>query len=221
MRVSDVVLSSVQTLSPDTDLEDVFPEEFPDGLQHAPVLQDKQFLGFLPLFDLEIEREIHSKVGECTLEKTEVSALKNQHIFEVLPFFRKAGLPVLPVFGEEAMYEGILRLESVLEWFADAYSFSTEGGIVVLSMAQHSYSLAEISRLVESNQAKILSVVLETDPFSHMNLLVHIKLNISDVSRVVATLERFEYQVVEVFHKGATTSLDQERLDQLMKYLGI
>jgi len=52
-------------------------------------------------------------------------------------------------------------------------------------------------------------------------LLVHLKINIPDLTRVVATLERFDYQVIEVHHKSEVTSLDQERLDQLMKYLGI
>jgi hypothetical protein len=74
---------------------------------------------------------------------------------------------------------------------------------------------------VESNQAKILFVLVESDPLQPIDLLVHIKVNQLDLSRVVATLERFDYKVVEVHHKSESTSVDLERLDQLMKYLGI
>jgi hypothetical protein len=66
-----------------------------------------------------------------------------------------------------------------------------------------------------------LAVVAEADPLAQERLIVHLKINQKDLSRIVATLERFDYQVVEVHHKSESTSLDQERLDLLMKYLGI
>jgi CBS domain-containing protein len=221
MLVSEVLQNSIQTLGLETDLNGVFPEDYPEGLLYVPVLDEKRFLGFFSLEDLESDKESYETVGQCSLETTDQKVNQKQHIFEVLPLFRKAGIPVLPVFDDELNYEGVLRLDSVLSLIADSFSFQSEGGILVLSVAAHSYSLSEISRLAESNQAKILSVLIETDPFTPLNLLVHLKFNIPDLSRVVATLERFDYQVVEVHHKSELASIDHERLDQLMKYLGI
>jgi DNA-binding MarR family transcriptional regulator len=100
-------------------------------------------------------------------------------------------------------------------------AFQSEGGILVIAVSVNDYSLSEISRLVESNQAKILSVIVESDPYSPQRLFVHLKINEKDLSRIVATLERFEYQVIEVHQTTNTISLDKERLDMLMKYLGI
>jgi hypothetical protein len=221
MLVSEVIQNSIHPLGLETELDEVFSEDYPEGLLYVPVLDQHRFLGFLSLEDLESDKEINEKVGQCSLETTDLKVNKTQHIFEVLPLFRKAGIPVLPVLDDEQLYEGVVRLDSVLSLIADSFSFQSEGGILVLSVAAHSYSLSEISRLAESNEAKILSVLIETDPFTHLNLLVHLKFNIPDLSRVVATLERFDYNVVEVHHKSELTSIDQERLDQLMKYLGI
>lgn len=221
MIVSEVMQTRLPVLAPETELDSVVPEDYPSGIHYAPVVSEKQFLGFLFLDDLEAERDSYRTVGEASLEETDVRIDRNLHIFQVVPLFQKAGLPVLPVVDEKKEYSGVVLQDAVVSFLSRSYSFTTEGAVVVLSVPFNSYSLAEISRLVESNQAKILSSLVESDPHAGQNLLLHIKLNVEDASRVVATLERFGYQILDVFHKSETTSLDQERLDQLFKYLGM
>jgi acetoin utilization protein AcuB len=221
MIVSDVMQTRLPVLAPETELESVFPEDYPSGMPYAPVVREKEFLGFLFLDDLEAERDSFRTVGEAGLEKTDIRVDGNLHIFQVVPLFHKAGLPVLPVVDEKKEYSGVVLQEAVISFLSQSYSFSTDGAVLVMSVPFNSYSLAEIARLVESNQAKILSSLVESDPHSGQDLLIHFKLNVEDASRVVATLERFGYQVLDVFHKTETTSLDQERLDQLFKYLGM
>jgi len=221
MLVSEVVQKSVVPVSLSTLLVDINPENYPDNLQYLPVVEDEAFKGFLSLADLPLDQELNELVGQCDLEQVNESISPNQHIFEVMVLFQKSALSVLPVLDEEKRYEGIVQLDRILNILAGSYAFQSEGAILVLSVAAIDYSLAEISRLVESNQAKILAVMVEADSFTHDKLLVHMRINQPDLSRVVATLERFSYHVVEVHHTTEVTSLDQERLDQLMKYLGI
>ena len=221
MLVSEVIQKSVAPVSMSTLLVDIVPENYPDNLLYLPVVEEENFKGFLSLTDLALDQELNETVGECDLEVVEQSASSGQHLFEVLRLFQKAALPVLPVLDAKSNYEGILQLDQVLNSLADSYAFETEGGILVISIEAIQYSLSDIARLIESNQGKILSVIVEADPFTHDKLLVHLKIDQTDLTRTVATLERFEYNIVEVHHKSETTSLDQERLDQLMKYLGI
>lgn len=222
MLVSEVVQKSVVPVSPSTLLTDVLIENYPENILYLPVVEDDfHFLGFLPLIDLELERELNETVGQCSLDNTELFATPGQHLFEVLVLFQKAALPVLPVLNEDSEFQGIISLDQLLHTLASSHAFQAEGAVLVLSVETIQYSLSEISRLVESNQGKILTVLVESDPFTHERLLVHLKINLTDLSRVVATLERFDYQIAEIHHKTEMTSLDQERLDQLMKYLGI
>lgn len=221
MLVSEVVQRSIVPLKPETLLVDVFPENYPENLTHLPVVDKEDFIGFLPTADLELELEIHERVGECDLERVTESISPGQHIFEVLVNFRKADLPVLPVFSDGKKYEGIIQLENVINAIADSYSFQSEGGILVLSVPAIQYSLSEITRLIESNEAKVFAVVVEADPFTHEKLIVHLKINKTDLSRIISTLERFEYHILDAHHQSETTSLDEERLAQLLKYLGI
>jgi predicted transcriptional regulator len=221
MLVSEVVQKSVIPLRADQPLEEIHAENYNADLHYLPVVEGDKFIGFLPLADLEIEKELYKSVGQSALEIIEQHVFPGQHLFEVLVLFRKAGLNILPVIGEDSVYEGFIQLDQVLGILADSFAFQSEGGVLVLAIDAKDYSLTEISRLIESNEAKVLSVVVEADPFTHQRLYIHIKINQTDLSRIVATLERFSYTITEVHHKSNSTSLDQERLDLLMKYLGI
>lgn len=221
MLVSQVVIKGLAPLGPETLLSDVFPENYPDGITYAPVVQEDSFIGFLSLTDLEEELESHQKVGDCFLEPVAHSLREDQHIFEALPFFEKTGLPVLPVLDAEMRFCGILDINRVARLFSSSYSFQTDGGTLVLSIPAIQYSLSELARLIEANQGKILSVILEADPVLNQNYLVHLKINQPDLSRIVATLERFEYNVLEVHQALEASSIDKDRFDQLMRYLRI
>jgi hypothetical protein len=160
-------------------------------------------------------------VGDCALETVSLRLKENQHLFEAMPVFQKTGLSVLPVMDEKGEFDGVLILESLAKVISDSYAFQTDGGVLVLSIPAIHFSLSEISRLVEANQAKILSMLVESDPVVNQNYIVHLKINQPDLSRVVATLERFEFNVLEVHQSLEASSIDKDRFDQLMRYLGI
>jgi len=221
MLVSQYIIRSLPELSGDIPLSEVYREDFPEDVAYAPVLVDGKFAGFLDLENLEIEKETKSQVSQCELELVNVRILETQHIFEIIPLFIKSGLSLLPVWNEEGETEGYISLNAVNQVIGGTHAFQIEGGILVLTVPAIHYSLSEISRLIEANQGKILAVVLETDPVLNQNYLVHIKVNQSDLSRIVATLERFEYHVLEVHQTMDASSLDKDRFDQLMRYLDI
>jgi len=92
---------------------------------------------------------------------------------------------------------------------------------LVLSVKVHDYSLAEIARLVESNEAKILTSYIENDELDPIYLRVVLRINQTDLTRVIATLERFGYVISNSFHQATSPTVDQERFDALMRYLGV
>ena len=221
MLVSQYIQKGIPLLHPESELAEVFPEDFPEGISMAPVLKDGELLGFLDLADLEFEKETHRLVGECSIEPVQVKLKESQHLLESLPQFQKTGLSILPVVNSEGGFEGLLPFQSIARVMSESYAFQNDGGILVLSVPAIQFSLAEISRLIESNQAKVLSCILESDPAIGQNYLVHLKINQPDLSRIVATLERFEYHVLEVHQAMEASSIDKDRFDQLMRYLGI
>jgi hypothetical protein len=83
------------------------------------------------------------------------------------------------------------------------------------------YSLAEICRYIEENNAKVLSSMLAEDPMDKGKIKLTLKINQDDLSRIVATLERFGYRVIARYRETKREDEGKERIDLLMRYLNI
>ncbi len=96
-----------------------------------------------------------------------------------------------------------------------------EHSLLILDMAIKDYSLSEIARLVEDNNARI--VRLETLPLEDgISLLVSLKLDVLDISAVLRSFERYSYNIVYYFmREGKMNETYEDRLKELMHYLDI
>jgi hypothetical protein len=95
------------------------------------------------------------------------------------------------------------------------------GGILVLSMDLIDYSLAEISRYVEENNAKVISSTMTEDPMDKGKIKLTLKINKKDLKRIAATLERFNYKVIGRYQENAAASGEKDKIDLLLRYLDI
>ena len=96
---------------------------------------------------------------------------------------------------------------------------NTENSLIVIECSLIDYSLTDIARIVESNNAHVMNLFVL--PIVDGNtLLISIKLNLIDVSPVLMSLERFNYKIVYYLMKeGVVTDTHKERLDELLYYL--
>lgn len=94
-----------------------------------------------------------------------------------------------------------------------------EYSLIVLDVPIKDYTLSEIARLVEDNNARIMRV--EVLPLKDgMSLLVSLKMDITDISALLRSFERYSYDVIYYFMKeGELNERYEDRLDELMHYL--
>ena len=94
-----------------------------------------------------------------------------------------------------------------------------EYSLIVLEVSIADYTLTEIARLVEDNNARVIR--LEVLPIKDgSSLLVSLKLNVRDVTAVLRSFERFEYNVVYYFMKeDEVNDTYEDRLKELLHYL--
>ena len=94
-----------------------------------------------------------------------------------------------------------------------------EHSLIILDVPIKDYTLAEIARLVEDNNARI--VRMEAFPLEDgISLLVSLKMDITDISAVLRSFERFSYNVVYYFmREGEINQTHEDRLKELMHYL--
>jgi hypothetical protein len=129
-------------------------------------------------------------------------------------------LSILPVITREEKYLGAIDLESALNNVAKAEGYHAPGGVIMLEMNIHDYSLAEISRLVESNDTKILYLYITSTPDSK-KIHVVMKLNRAEISPVIQTFNRFGYTIIASFQQDEYEEDLRKRYEGFIRYLNI
>jgi acetoin utilization protein AcuB len=193
-------------------------EEF--KVSHLPVVENNEFLGLVSDADILDMNAPDTAIAANKIALVRPFVLENDHIYEVLKVIIKMNLTVLPVLDTEENYTGIITLPSLVKAIGDMAAVKDPGGVIILEMNQHDYTLSEIARLVESNDAKILSCNV-TSLSDSTGLEVTIKINKSDLSAILQTLTRFNYNIKASFHQGDFADEIKDRYDSFMNYLNI
>ena len=160
-------------------------------------------------------------LSEIIRQHEDVYATEDRHVYELLRIANQFGLRVLPVLDDERTLTGTIVVNEMLERFADLLGVQEKGAVLVLKVAERDYSLSEISRLIESNGTKVLSSFYASPaPFTAPDdSRLTLKLNRTNITPIIATLERFGYYIEEAHANDPIESVDQERLDMLLRYL--
>lgn len=197
----------------------VWMEEF--RCNHMPVVDDGKLLGFISEEIILETNDIEKHVKDFELAGINCYVHLDTHFYDILKIAADNKLQMVGVLNDNQSYCGVITVQDTLTSFAQTAAVQLPGGILVLSMNHVDYSLAEISRLVEENHAKILSSIVKEDPLDPGKLRLTLKINQIDLSRIVATLERFGYKVIGRYHESKNVGDEKERIDMLLRYLDI
>lgn len=191
------------------------------GFELLPVVESNTFRGFLTADTINSLLNHDVDVSSLRYEYAEAFVGREQHIYDVLRIAFQNAADMVAVLNEKKEYQGTIVVAETMSYFASMNAFNSPGGILVLSLAEAQYSLGEISRIIESNGAKVLSSGVMQDPESVGYLKLVLKLNQPDLSRVIAALERFQYSIIGQYHDSDFEDIDKKRLDNLFRYLNI
>ena len=197
----------------------VWMEEF--RCSYMPVVDEGKLLGFLSEDIILETNDIEKRVKDFDLVGVNCYVHLDTHFYDILKVAADNKLQLVAVLNNDQSYCGVITVQDTLTSFAQTAAVQLPGGILVLSMNHIDYSLAEISRLVEENHAKILSSIVKEDPLDPAKLRLTLKINQLDLSRIVATLERFSYKVIGRYHETKPMGDEKERIDMLLRYLDI
>jgi Mg/Co/Ni transporter MgtE len=197
----------------------IWMEEF--RCMHLPVVEDGNLLGFISEEIILESNEIDRSLSKFELVGKACSVQLGYHFYDILKVANDHQLQMVAVLNEEQRYVGVITVQDIMISFAQTAAVQMPGGIIVISMDLIDYSLAEISRLVEENNAKIISSSMIEDPLDKGKIKLTLKINQMDLNRVVATLERFEYRVIGRYNEIARDTGEKEKIDMLLRYLDI
>ena len=186
---------------------------------HLPIVNKLSLLGLISdtiLYDKQLTK---STIGELKQEYAMFYVKTDQNILDVISIMSQNNISVVPVLDEYDKYIGSIDSTSVLKSFATISSLDKPGAVIVLEINKYDYTLSKIAQIIESNDAKVLNMFVDSTNDSSM-LEVCIKLNTNDLRSILRTFERYEYNVKSwVSDDDSANKLYMERFNLLMKYL--
>ena len=189
-------------------------------VSHLPVVGDSQLLGLISEDDIFAAASFEEPIWNYQLHLQNVSILHTRHFYEALKLFADYKLTTLPVVDEKGLYLGLITLADMVEKMAATAAVNNPGGIVVLELNVNDFSMVEISKIVEDNDAKILSFYI-TSPADSTRLELTMKLNRIDIQPVIQSFLRYDYTIKASFFESDYFDNLRERYDQLMTYLNV
>ena len=183
-----------------------------------PVVENGLFLGLANESDF-LNAEVYQGEIQAELELLNVSVLPDSHVLDVLKIVSENDITVIPVVDEGNNYLGSITSADLLDYLAEMLGVMREGGIIVLQVFERDHSIQQIARIIEENNAKILS--LSVVPVSEGNLEMHIKIDLPDLNPILQSLERFNYNILSKFQASQFDDELKDRYNELMRYLNM
>lgn len=189
-------------------------------ITHLPVVEDEKYLGLVEeneLLDIEDDEVLLGHLG-ITWNRTAIG--QEEHLLSVLRLWKKQHLSVIPVINQAGELLGVITAEELLVALDEYTGAEEQGGLIVLNMEPRNFSLSEIGRLVESNDASVIHVATRKDLASGQ-LVVSVKVNRNDLQDILATFQRYEYTIEAYFGDNLSEDDLRSNYAHLMNYLNI
>ena len=190
-------------------------------LTTLPVVEGGVFLGFVEDEILLEQEHLDVQIAQVELECASCWVYADQHLYDVLRIAGEYQSKWVGVMDRDQQYLGVVPTQAALTAYAANLSIHSQGSVLVISLQMKDFQLSEISRLIESENTKILSCQLYTDPLDSQAVEVTLKLDKVDTRHVKATLVRFGYQVKDFAQEEVVQSADEERIGNLLRFLDV
>lgn len=186
------------------------------AIKDLPVVQNNKLLGtvneqmLLPYNSEKVVDLLNPQPPFCR---------ENTHLYDILKLLFTSNISAISVIDGEQNFKGIVTAKDLAKQLFNNSSLGQEGGIIVLQMTANNYSLAEIARITEVNNAKILYMHVHPLGDENNNIQVSLKYNVIDLKYIIATFERFSYDIIFASVQRDDEDNFNARYSWLIKYL--
>tara|TARA_Y100000766_G_scaffold119606_1_gene102693 strand:- start:1751 stop:2413 length:663 start_codon:yes stop_codon:yes gene_type:complete len=189
-------------------------------VSHLAVVDNGQYHGLISdteIYDLD---DTFVPINKLKPVLMNTSVKQYDYIYDILGIFAENNITALPVLDDNEQYLGVIGQEQIVKALRKITNANEPGGVIVLGLNVRDYSMVQVSQIVESEGLKILSAYTSSQNNSLKMDLV-LKINKSDLSSVIASFDRFNYEIKASFHESSHEEDLQSRYDQFLKYLNI
>lgn len=191
-----------------------------NNMTQIPLVSGEKYLALIQENDLLNWEKTEMPLSKADFLTYRPAIVASGHPYEALRIAHAQNLTVLPVVDVENTYIGAITRKELLNYITENSSLDLPGGIIVLELKVHDYSLSQIARICEHEDMIITSMQLHSN-FRTGMIEVTLKTNKTDLSALAASFERYDYTVKEVY--GNQTHLEDmaDRYKMLMNYINM
>lgn len=185
-----------------------------------PVIKNREYLGLVIKSAISNPLLATTRLEDADLNYNRVFVFENQHVYDLTKVASLHKLDLVPVLNDEEEYIGLVTVNDLVAYFAESKSVYMPGGIIILELGFKDYSMSQISQIIESDGAHILSASVSAtgDP---QKIELTIKVDKVDLTRILASFYRYSYNVVASYHQSEHSDDLKNRYDSLMHYLNM
>lgn len=220
MVASELISNLIPPLKPSDSVQKSLERMIEFKLYHLPIVDESLFVGLVAEEDLIEVRDVTQAMDALTLPLTSPFVYEDAHIYEIIRMFNQLNLSILPVLDYKKNYLGMISINNVLAYTSEIFAVKEHGGIVVLEISNRNNSLSHMAQIVEADNAQILSSYVQSFPDS-TRLEVTLKINKTELSGIISSFERYNYQVKAVFNNTIADDGTEDRFNSFMNYLNV
>jgi CBS domain-containing protein len=187
---------------------------------HLPIVDGEKYVGIISEDDLLQSENDNSELQSLQQSFSNTAVKEDEHFLRAVQVAAENGLSIVPIISGDNELVGTVAYNDLLRHASEFMSLNEPGGLIVLEMESNQYSFNEISKIVESNDAQITQLNTSNDPETGM-MQVTIRINKSEISDIVATFQRYDYNVKYFFGEELYANEVRNNYDNLMNYLKI
>ncbi|UKT62504.1 CBS domain-containing protein [Pedobacter mucosus] len=220
MFAEEIISNAIPSLKVNDTVQKALDRMNEFKIKHMPVVNDNIFCGLVSEDDLHNIRDHDTLLNHNSLNFLNAFVFSDAHTYDVIRMLSQLKITAVPVLDQQKNYIGLVSINDMVDAVASQYAVNEMGGIIVLEISNRNNSLAHISQIVEADNAQILSSYVNSFEDS-TRLEVTLKVNKTEISSLVASFERYDYLVKEVYNNTQADDGSQERYDSFMNYLNV
>lgn len=215
MQADKLISSRIESVTSSTTGKEALNIMSKFRTHHLAVVEKEIYLNIISDKEILDWNSQEEKIKDHLPNLASPYVLYNQHLFDIVEIVEKNNLSVIPVLNKDTKYQGVITNKKLLYTIAKSSGVQSTGSIFVIEINDYDYSLSEISRIIESNDTKILSLHITSIPNSR-KIEVTIKVNQINIRPIIKDLERHSYNIINLYKEN------QEDNDRIMKrYLSL
>lgn len=187
------------------------------GYSHVFITKNNAYAGALSQSFLEESPE--GDLGSLEIHFEKFAIVEDGNILDTIKLFHSFYANVVPVIGKNENYVGYISCDDIFSEFSKYPLFSENGAVLTVQTNTPHYSLAEVTKIVEGNNAKIYGCYVSG--FNEDGVLITLKISGEHLASIDETFERYGYSVVHKHYEDEKEQLMKDRFGFFQKYLEI